>query len=56
MTDNKKSETKNKLSLSRPGKLELKKTIDWKPQYNNLNFILNTAIKWELKLKNEKIF
>ena len=35
---------------------KLKQHIDWMPKYNNLNFILNTAIKWELKLKNEKIF
>ena len=35
---------------------KLKQHIDWTPKYNNLNFILNTAIKWELKLKNEKIF
>ena len=35
---------------------KLKQNIDWAPKYNNLNFILNTAIKWELKLKNEKVF
>ena len=35
---------------------KLKQNIDWVPKYNNLNFILNTAIKWELKLKNEKVF
>ncbi len=35
---------------------KLKQIIDWTPKYNNLNFILKTAIQWERKLKNEKIF
>jgi len=34
---------------------KLKKTIKWTPNYNNLETILDTAIKWEVKLQNEKI-
>ena len=34
---------------------KLKKTIKWKPKYNDLNIILKTALKWEKKLRNEKI-
>jgi len=48
----------------RPGDAELlisnvKKlieTINWKPKYNNLESIIQTAIRWEEKLLNEKIF
>ena len=27
----------------------LKKLINWKPRYNNLEFMLKSAIKWEKK-------
>ena len=33
----------------------LKQMIDWNPKYNKLEYIIKTAIDWELKLKNEKI-
>ena len=33
----------------------LNKIIDWKPKYNNLKFIIQTAIDWEIKLKNEQL-
>ena len=29
---------------------KLKKTINWKPKYNNLSFIVKSCIKWESKL------
>ena len=29
------------------------KKFNWKPQFNNLNIILNTALKWEEKFKDE---
>ena len=29
--------------------------IDWNPKYNKLEYIIQTGIDWELKLKNEKI-
>ena len=29
------------------------KYFSWKPKYNNLNYILKTAIKWEKKLNNQ---
>jgi UDP-glucose 4-epimerase len=29
----------------------LKKLFDWKPRYNNINKIINSAISWEKKLK-----
>ena len=32
---------------------KLKQTIDWKPKYNKLDYIIKTAINWEDKLKNE---
>jgi len=34
---------------------KLKRMIDWKPKYNKLDFIIKTAIDWELKLQNEEI-
>lgn len=34
---------------------KLMKTIKWTPNYNNLEVILKTAIKWEEKLQNEKV-
>ena len=34
---------------------KLKRMIDWTPKYNKLDFIIKTAIDWELKLQNEKI-
>ena len=34
---------------------KLKRMIDWTPKYNKLDFIIKTAIDWELKLKNERI-
>ena len=30
--------------------LKLKKFINWKPKYNNLEFMLKSAIKWEKKI------
>ena len=30
--------------------LKLKKLINWKPRYNNLEFMLRSAIKWEKKI------
>ena len=35
--------------------IKLKRKIDWTPKYNKLDFIIKTAIDWELKLQNEKI-
>ena len=29
------------------------KYFSWKPKYNNLNYILKTAIEWEKKLDQE---
>ena len=58
---------KNRINIlnapRRPGDAEmvvsdiskLKRMIDWKPKYNKLDFIIKTAIDWELKLQNEKI-
>jgi len=48
-------------SARRPGDAEivvsdiskLNRMIDWKPKYNNLDYIIKTAIDWELKLQNE---
>ena len=34
---------------------KLKRMIDWAPKYNKLDFIIKTAIDWELKLQNEQI-
>ncbi len=34
---------------------KLKRMIDWTPKYNTLDFIIKTAIDWELKLQNEQI-
>ena len=31
---------------------KLKRLIDWKPRYNNLEFMLKSAIKWEKKINN----
>ena len=50
-------------SSRRPGDAEmmvadiskLKRMIDWTPKYNKLDFIIKTAIDWELKLQNEQI-
>tara|TARA_Y100001970_G_scaffold168276_1_gene205829 strand:+ start:194 stop:1180 length:987 start_codon:yes stop_codon:yes gene_type:complete len=39
--------------VSNPSKL--KQMIDWNPKYNKLEYIIQTGIDWELKLKNEKI-
>ena len=39
--------------VSDPSKL--KQMIEWNPKYNKLEYIIKTAIDWELKLKNEKI-
>ena len=56
---------KNKInvvnSARRPGDVEmivsdiskLKQMINWLPKYNKLDFIIKTAIDWELKLQNE---
>ena len=33
---------------------KLKKLINWKPKYNDLSFIIQSAIDWEKKLQNEK--
>jgi len=30
---------------------KMKKTLKWKPKYNNINLILNHAINWEKKIK-----
>ena len=35
--------------------VKLKRMIDWTPKYNKLDFIIKTAIDWELKLQNEQI-
>ena len=29
------------------------KTIEWAPNYNNLDIILKTSIEWEKKLQSE---
>ena len=34
---------------------KLKQMIDWTPKYNKLDFIIKTAIDWEIKLQNEQI-
>ena len=58
---------KNRINIlnapRRPGDAEmvvsdiskLKRMIDWAPKYNKLDFIIKTAIDWELKLQNEQI-
>ena len=58
---------KNRINIlnapRRPGDAEmvvsdigkLKRMIDWTPKYNTLDFIIKTAIDWELKLQNEQI-
>ena len=58
---------KNRINIlnapRRPGDAEmvvsdiskLKRMIDWTPKYNKLDFIIKTAIDWELKLQNEQI-
>jgi len=58
---------KNRINIlnapRRPGDAEmvvsdiskLKRMIDWTPKYNKLDFIIKTAIDWEIKLQNEKI-
>ncbi len=33
---------------------KIKKIFKWKPRYNNINIILNSALKWEKKIKNRK--
>ena len=33
---------------------KLKKLINWEPKYNDLSFIIQTAIDWEKKLQNEQ--
>ena len=35
--------------------VKLKRMIDWTPKYNKLDFIIKTAIDWEIKLQNEQI-
>ena len=57
----------NKINIlnapKRPGDAEmvisdvskLERMIDWTPKYNKLDFIIKTAIDWELKLQNEQI-
>ena len=57
----------NKINIlnapKRPGDAEmvvsdiskLQQMIDWTPKYNKLDFIIKTAIDWELKLQNEQI-
>jgi len=32
---------------------KIKQMLDWTPKYNKLDFIIKTAIDWELKLQNE---
>ena len=64
-TTNKISKKKFKIKYGneRPGDVgsmvsnvnRLKKTIQWTPEYNNLNKIIETTIKWEEKLQNEKV-
>ena len=34
---------------------KLKQMIDWQPKYNKLDFIIKTAIDWEIKLNSENI-
>ena len=34
---------------------KLKKKLQWNPKYNDLKKILDTSIKWEEKIINEKI-
>ena len=50
---------KVKTGLRRPGDCafsvannqKLSQNFFWKPKYNNLKFILSTALEWEKKLK-----
>ena len=52
---------KTSIGPRRPGDSEMivsnvdkfMKYFSWKPKYNNLNYILKTAIKWEKKLNNQ---
>lgn len=32
---------------------KIKKTLDWKPKHDDLEFILNSALKWEQKYNND---
>ena len=35
---------------------KIKRKLSWKPQYDDIEYIIETAIKWETKILNEKIF
>ena len=51
---------KSKIGPRRPGDSKMvvadpakfNKTLNWKPKFNNLEYILTTAYKWENKLKS----
>jgi UDP-glucose 4-epimerase len=51
---------KSKIGPRRPGDSKMvvadpnkfNKTLDWKPKFNNLEYILKTAYEWEKKIKN----
>ena len=59
--------SKNKINIEygprRKGDIEIsvsnidkiKQMIDWQPKYNKLDFIIRTAIDWEIKLNSENI-
>ena len=35
------------ISISIANSEKFKKTFNWKPKFNNLNYILKTALEWE---------
>ena len=41
----------NDISISIANADKFKKKFNWKPKFNNLNYILTTALNWEKKLK-----
>ncbi len=36
--------------------IKIKKYLKFRPRYGNINYIINTALKWEKKIKNKKFF
>ena len=41
----------NDIPISIANADKFKKKFNWKPKFNNLNYILTTALDWEKKLK-----
>ena len=51
MQDSPKKKNPKKFRKKRPKeKSKFKKILMWKPKYNNIKFIIQSAIRWEKKL------